>query len=179
MRLLEYDGDHMRHHILETPTGDFAIMIGATGELSTGWVAAGLRRRLAESRLDRTLLASVSERLKRYFEGDDVDFSDIETPGGAPFQYRCWRTCRRIPRGQTWSYGRLAARAGGSPNAARAAGQAMRHNRLPIIIPCHRVIGSNGSLHGFGGSCDANGQALTVKRALLELEGAIEPAGVR
>ena len=87
---------------------------------------------------------------------------------------RCWEACRSIPRGETRSYGELATMAGGRANAARAAGQAMRRNRLPIIIPCHRVISASGGLHGFSGSCDQGGPALAVKRALLQMEGALE-----
>ena len=64
--------------------------------------------------------------------------------------------------------------AGGRGSAARAAGQAMRRNRLPIIIPCHRVVSAAGRLHGFGGSCDQAGPALAVKRALLRMEGALK-----
>ena len=87
---------------------------------------------------------------------------------------RCWEACRSIPRGETRSYGELATMAGERGNAARAAGQAMRRNRLPIIIPCHRVISAAGGLHGFSGSSDQAGPALAVKRALLQIEGALK-----
>jgi methylated-DNA-[protein]-cysteine S-methyltransferase len=83
-------------------------------------------------------------------------------PRGTPFQLAVWQALRAIPCGETISYGELAARLG---SAARAVGAANGANPLPIIVPCHRVIGADGSLTGFGGG-------LPIKRALLELEGA-------
>ena len=116
----------------------------------------------------------MAARFEQYFAGELVDFGDVPTPTGSPFMRRCWEACRSIPRGETCSYGQLATMAGGQGNAARAAGQAMRRNRLPIIIPCHRVISAAGHLHGFSGSCDEGGPALAVKRALLQMEGALK-----
>jgi methylated-DNA-[protein]-cysteine S-methyltransferase len=81
---------------------------------------------------------------------------------GTEFQLLVWRNLRKIPYGETISYGQLARRIG-SPHAARAVGLANGSNPIPIIIPCHRVIGSNGDLTGFGGG-------LPVKKKLLELE---------
>ena len=85
-------------------------------------------------------------------------------PTGTPFQLAVWQLLREIPYGQTVSYGELARRLG-QAEAARAVGLANGSNPLPIIVPCHRVIGADGSLTGFGGG-------LPIKRALLELEGA-------
>ena len=84
------------------------------------------------------------------------------SPEGTPFYREVWRELERIPYGRTISYGRLARRLG-KPGAARAVGTANGRNPLPIVIPCHRVIGSDGSLTGYGGG-------LRFKRALLELE---------
>ncbi|MHC5003440.1 MAG: methylated-DNA--[protein]-cysteine S-methyltransferase [Planctomycetota bacterium] len=98
----------------------------------------------------------------------------MELPAGTRFQRECWAACRHIPRGETRTYAQLAELAG-SPGAARAAGQAMRHNPLPVIIPCHRVIAGHGRLGGFSGSTDRAGRPLERKRLLLTLEGAIEP----
>ena len=99
------------------------------------------------------------------YEGIDVPL-DVE--GVAAFTLAAWRACARIPSGETRSYGWLAAEAG-RPGAARAAGQAMARNRFPPLVPCHRVIGSTGSLHGYGGG-------LALKARLLEAEG-WSPAG--
>jgi methylated-DNA-[protein]-cysteine S-methyltransferase len=84
----------------------------------------------------------------------------------SPFQSAVVQHCRRIPIGQTITYGELARRAG-SPGAARAVGQVMACNRFPLIVPCHRVVGANGSLGGFSAR---NG--LNMKRRLLRIEGA-------
>ena len=83
---------------------------------------------------------------------------------GPAFHQRCWQELLRIPYGQTWSYAQLAAEVG-SPLASRAVGQANHHNPVAIIVPCHRVIASNGTLAGFGGG-------LAAKEFLLNLEGA-------
>ena len=120
---------------------------------------------------DPSLLPDLVDRLMRCLNGQAVDFFDVPTPPGAPFQRRCWEACRTIPRGETRSYAELAILAGAAASSARPAGQAMRNNPLPIIVPCHRVIASSGRLHGFGGSCDGNSPELALKRRLLALEG--------
>ena len=115
--------------------------------------------------VEDSLLAKASELIRRYCEGEVVSFDlplDLEA---VPLGMRALLTAaRRIPYGRTRSYGWVAARAG-RPRAARAAGQAMARNPLPLIIPCHRVIGADGSLVGYGGG-------LALKRRLLELERA-------
>ena len=112
-------------------------------------------------------LAPLREGLALYFEGAPVSF--LEHPldlGGAPrFLRAAWAACRTIPIGETRSYKWLADEAG-RPNASRAAGQSMARNRLPIVIPCHRVVASDGGLGGFG----RRGSQLDLKRRLLELE---------
>jgi methylated-DNA-[protein]-cysteine S-methyltransferase len=109
-------------------------------------------------------LPSLQEQLRRYLNGEPVAWEvEIQLPGGTPFQQRVWRELRKIPYGCTVTYGQIAAELG-MPRAARAAGSAIGANPVSIIIPCHRVIGADGGLHGFGGG-------LPVKQALLELEG--------
>ena len=113
---------------------------------------------------DPRKFGSVIAQLEEYFEGTRKRF-DVELGAkGTDFQHTVWRTLVRIPYGETVSYGELA-RSIGQPQASRAVGLANGANPLPIIVPCHRVIGSNGSLTGFGGGLD-------IKRKLLELEGA-------
>jgi methylated-DNA-[protein]-cysteine S-methyltransferase len=106
------------------------------------------------------------ERLQGYASGQPDDFADLRVDTGAttPFQRRVYRACRAIPYGETLSYGRLASLAG-SPGAARAVGNCMARNPVPLVVPCHRVIGGNGALGGFG----APG-GTTLKRRLLNLE---------
>jgi len=104
------------------------------------------------------------QRLLGYLAGKPVDFSDIplDLPETPPFWRRVWESCARIPYGERRSYADLA-REAGSPRAFRAVGGAMAANPIPIIIPCHRVVGSNGQLVGFGGG-------LAQKKRLLDME---------
>ena len=110
--------------------------------------------------------AAYEGQLRAYFAGErpgcDVTL-DLE--GASPFFRRAWQACRSIPAGETRSYEWLATQAG-NVRASRGAGQAMARNRVPIVVPCHRVIGKDGGLHGFGGP------GLGMKARLLELEGA-------
>lgn len=153
---------------------------------SAGWVAvvfsAGKALRLVLPQPDREtalrlagttceaveeagVLPELAERLCRYFDRQPVEFADgLDVSSGTPFQQRVWQAARRIPWGQTRSYGWIAAEIG-QPGAARAVGQALGRNPLPVIIPCHRVLASDGKLGGFSGG-------LEVKRRLLALEGA-------
>ena len=103
------------------------------------------------------------EFIERYFKGEPVSWEDKGIPDGSDFFKEIWTEAARIPFGQTISYGELAHRAGHS-RAARGVGSAMARNPLPILVPCHRVIGADGSLHGFGGGLD-------MKRWLLRHEG--------
>ncbi len=118
------------------------------------------------SRSDSAALPAVRE-LREYFEGKRETFSFTpDISGRTPFQRRALRAALKIPYGQTRTYAWLAKQAG-SPRAARAAGQVMASNEVPIVIPCHRVIGSSGGLCGFAGGL----KALDMKRKLLEIEG--------
>lgn len=112
-------------------------------------------------------------RVHAWLGGADDAFPDVPLPDGTDFQRRCWAACRRIPRGETRTYAWLAAEAG-SPGAARAAGQAMRRNPLPVVVPCHRVTGSGGWLGGYAGKAGRDDRAVALKRFLLSLE---RPAG--
>ncbi|HEX4541131.1 MAG TPA: methylated-DNA--[protein]-cysteine S-methyltransferase [Acidimicrobiales bacterium] len=108
--------------------------------------------------------AEARTQLVEYFEGDRTTFELSLTPQGTPFQLRVWDALRAIPYAATASYGEVAA-AIGSPSASRAVGLANGRNPIAIVIPCHRVIGADGSLVGYGGGLDR-------KRRLLELEAA-------
>jgi len=105
-----------------------------------------------------------ARQLGAYFAGRLREFDLPLRPEGTPFELEVWRELRRIPYGRTTAYGELARRLG-RPSAARAVGLANGRNPLAIVIPCHRVIGANGSLTGYGGG-------LETKRWLLEHEGA-------
>ena len=111
------------------------------------------------------ILDEAEAQLTAYFAGDLRDFDLSLAPRGTDFQLRVWSTLAEIPYGETWSYGDLAKRVG-QPTASRAVGAANGRNPLPIVLPCHRVIGADGSLTGYGGG-------LEIKRHLLRLEGAL------
>lgn len=112
----------------------------------------------------RDRFSNVMRQLDEYFAGARREFDLPLDLRGPEFHQRCWQALLRIPYGQTWSYAQLAAEVG-SPHASRAVGQANHHNPVAIIVPCHRVIASNGTLAGFGGG-------LAAKEFLLNLEGA-------
>jgi len=111
---------------------------------------------------DQPYLGEPIRQLELYFQGRLKQFSLKLAPQGTPFQLDVLRALQEVPYGETISYGELAQRIG-RPNASRAVGAANARNPLPIVIPCHRVIGSNGNLVGFGGG-------LEIKRKLLDLE---------
>ncbi len=112
---------------------------------------------------DEAILGDLPQRLRRYLAGERVDFPQaLDFTGGTPFQQQVWQALRRIPAGETRSYGWVAA-AIGRPKAARAVGQAVGANPINIVVPCHRVVGSDGSLTGYGGG-------LPLKQRLLDLE---------
>lgn len=110
-------------------------------------------------------ISALADKLRRCLEGEAVAFDEPLDPSiGTDFQRRVWSITRAIPRGQTRSYGEIARQAG-SPGAARAVGQAMARNPWPVLVPCHRVVGHDGRLTGFGGGLD-------MKHRMLVAEGA-------
>jgi methylated-DNA-[protein]-cysteine S-methyltransferase len=108
-------------------------------------------------------LQALGRELDAYFAGERVDFDVPLAPAGTPFQREVWTALRHIPWGTTASYAEVARRIG-RPRAVRAVGAANARNPIAILVPCHRVIGADGSLTGYAGG-------LARKRALLELEG--------
>ena len=131
---------------------------------------AALQKRLRARVLpgEHRHLAQVERELREYFDGTRSTFDTPVALTGSPFQTRVWCALQRIPAGTTLSYGQLAA-AIGQPNAVRAVGRANGDNRLSIIVPCHRVIGADGTLTGYGGG-------LARKQKLLDLERATRAA---
>ena len=114
---------------------------------------------------EHPILQTAETQLAEYFAGSRRDFDLPLAPAGTDFQRSVWQALAKIPYGQTCSYAALA-RAVGRPKAVRAVGAANGRNPLPIVLPCHRVIGADGSLTGFGGG-------LPTKQFLLQLEGAL------
>lgn len=128
-----------------------------------------LRDRGIEVIEDPGRTAEVRRQLEEYFAGRRCEFDLLLSPQGTPFELAVWEELKKIPFGETRSYGEIAA-ALGRPGSARAVGRANGANPIPIVVPCHRVIGADGSLTGFGGGLEA-------KSRLLEIEGLALPFG--
>ena len=118
---------------------------------------------------DPAALEDIRRQLDAYLRGEEQSLDNIalDLEGAPPFFRAAWEACRTIPPGETRSYAWLAA-AAGRPGAFRAAGQAMAKNRLAMIIPCHRVIGSNGDLHGYGGGLDKKARLLDMEHEFID-----------
>ncbi len=147
----------------DSPVGRLLLAGDAAGLRLIGF-PTGKGRRAPEPdwRQDDAPFREAVRQLEAYFAGALTDFSLELAPRGTPFQLAVWRALSEIPYGETRSYGELA-RAIGRPKASRAVGAANGSNPLPIVVPCHRVIGSSGKLTGFGGG-------LAAKAILLSLE---------
>lgn len=117
---------------------------------------------------DSPAFVEAIRQLRAYFAGELEEFDLPLAPEGTPFQQQVWQELCRIPYGETISYGELARRIG-NPNASRAVGLANGSNPIPIIIPCHRVIGSNGKLTGYGGGLPIKEKLLALERRQLRL----------
>jgi methylated-DNA-[protein]-cysteine S-methyltransferase len=131
----------------------------------------------AGARPDAGALRTVVEQLAAYFAGDRTDFDLPLRPYGTEFQRRVWQGLLTIPYGQTTSYGELAAELG-NPTASRAVGLANGRNPIAVIIPCHRVIGRDGSLTGYGGGLDRKRWLLGHEVATLHRMGLVAESAV-
>lgn len=153
----------MYYCYLKTPIGDL-LLAGEDEALSLVAFPEGSMRRDPESDwiYNEKQFADARQQLTEYFAGERKEFDLPLSLAGTEFQLRVLEELRHIPYGETTSYGDIAARIG-KPKAMRAVGAANGRNPIPIIVPCHRVIGSSGDLTGFGGGLDA-------KQALLQLE---------
>lgn len=149
---------------VQAPVGELLIAATEKGlcrlQLSGGLPAPAEDEHWVES---REHLQSCEQQLRAYFRGELREFTCDLDVRGTPFQKRCWEALRSIPYGTTRSYAEIAG-AIGRPRAFRAVGQANHQNPVAIVIPCHRVIGADGALTGYGGG-------LAMKQALLRLEG--------
>ena len=159
--------------LIETPVGP--LLVAAT-DRGLARISYAAEPELHLEQLARTFGARVlrsaasvdaaHRQLDEYFEGKRSSFAlDVDLRGTAPFARHVLDELAHVPYGQTTTYGTLAGRVG-APRAARAVGTVMNRNPIPIVLPCHRVVGANGSLTGYGGG-------LHVKEQLLRLEGAL------
>ncbi|MFO7900486.1 MAG: methylated-DNA--[protein]-cysteine S-methyltransferase [Planctomycetota bacterium] len=152
---------------IDTPVGRLRVLAGKGGLRRVRFRAPGPGPRApsagAAPAAARQHLRAACEQLREYFRGERTRFAvPLDLSDGTPFQRAVWRACARIPFGEVRSYSELAEMAGYA-RAARAVGNAMNANPVPIIVPCHRVIRANGSPGGFG-------SGLPLKRKLLRLE---------
>jgi methylated-DNA-[protein]-cysteine S-methyltransferase len=155
-----------------SPIGPLSLAVGVEGLVrldldgNRDRMVHDLERRFGGVRLtEEPDPDGVVTALRRYFDGDHVALDAVRVdPGGTPFQHKVWLTLRRIPPGRTWSYSELAAVVG-RPHAVRAVGAANGANPVPLVLPCHRVIGSDGRLVGYGGGLECKEWLLRHERA--------------
>jgi O-6-methylguanine DNA methyltransferase len=166
---------------IATPVGQMLALASAEAlcalEFDNGRRHARLDARLAKffeavpiQDGDNSIIAATREWLARYFAGESADASTLSLDGrGTPFERRVWRALLAIPPGETRSYGQVAAAVASTVNASRAVGLANGSNPIAIVVPCHRVIGADGTLTGYGGGLD-------TKTWLLEHEQRFWPS---
>lgn len=155
-------GEEEASRVLKTPFGRVEFTIS-----DRGLQYMSLSHRLEGDFGNHKLLQDLQSDLERYFRGERVDFTDVKVDLSryTEFQRKVLEATREVPYGETASYGDIAKRIG-KPKAYRAVGNALHNNRTSIVIPCHRIIHSDGGLGGFGGD-------LETKKRLLRLEGVL------
>ena len=151
---------HYRHEI-SSPIGPL-VLLGDGDALTSVYYPRHPGRHETDVRDEAAPFSAVVNQLEEYFAGERTAFDLPLAPQGTDFQRACWAALQQIGYGETRSYGEIAASLG-QPGAARAVGLANNRNPISIIVPCHRVIGADGSLTGYGGGIEA-------KRYLLDLE---------
>jgi methylated-DNA-[protein]-cysteine S-methyltransferase len=160
----------MRYRWIDSPVGRILIAGDAAGLRRVGFAGEPVAHQAGWLPDDADpVLGAAAEQLGAYFCGRLRQFDLPLAPAGTEFQRLVWEAVRAIPYGTTSSYGAIAASIG-RPGASRAVGAANAANPVPIVVPCHRVVGTDGSLTGYGAG-------LTIKRALIELERAHSSGG--
>lgn len=153
------------HHYASNIVGWLKLEISSKGLRSISYIK---KPRPPKSALDNAFMAELVSQLDKYFAGEPLTFTvPLDPRLGTAFQRRVWDQLRAIPYGQTWSYAEVAAEVG-NPRGARAVGLANKKNRIAIVIPCHRVINSDGSIGGYD-------SGIEIKEKLLRLEAGKKP----
>lgn len=150
--------------VMDTPIGHLRITADELGLCALDRVTDALQPP------EHALLQEAVRQLTEYFDGTRQQFDLPLHLQGTPFRLRCWQALREIPYGETRSYGQQAA-AVGNPKASRAVGGANHHNPVMIVVPCHRVIGADGSLTGFGGGLDMKAWLLAHEQKHMKNPG--------
>jgi methylated-DNA-[protein]-cysteine S-methyltransferase len=156
--------EYMNYQLLDTPIGTLRL-VSNDDKLARVEFQGQHQVQADDRRKSNSILEAAAQQLREYFTGKRQQFELSLEPGGTAFQQEVWTSLRAIPFGQVRSYRDIATTVG-RPRAVRAVGAANGRNPIPIIVPCHRVIGSDGSLTGFAGG-------LEIKKRLLNLEGAL------
>lgn len=162
--------------VVETQQGSLAFVVAKNGlrqvylpDRSKDRLRRRIRRDYPQAEEHPRLMPEFADALRRYVAGDQVEFDvRFDMRSHSSFEVDVWNACRRVGYGKTASYGQIAERAG-RPGAARAVGTAMSHNPFPLVVPCHRIVKSDGSLGGYSGP-----GGVSFKQRLLEMEGAYE-----
>ncbi len=156
----------IQYTILDSPLGDVLVARSERGLTHINFQQSDSPVEIQPQwTRDDDAFDDIAVQLGEYFAGERRTFDLPLDPVGTEFQQAVWRALTQIPHGETWTYGQIAQHLG-QPTASRAVGAANGRNPLPIIVPCHRVIGSNGKLTGYRGG-------VKFKEALLALEGAL------
>jgi len=154
----------MQFAVIDTPIGELTLASTEKGLASIHFGKQVPQGAVLDAKANRIFITQIEE----YFQGRLTDFDlplDFE---GTPFQISVWRELLQIPYGQTRTYGEIAKKLG-KPGAARAVGMANHDNRIPIVVPCHRVVGHNGSLTGYAGGLHIKQQHLSIETRKLFL----------
>jgi methylated-DNA-[protein]-cysteine S-methyltransferase len=160
----------MNYTTIDSPVGELLASADTAGRITGLHFLDGHRIPARDSNWvrDDQALAPLCRQLEEYFAGERREFDLDLAPSGSPFQLSVWRELQAIPYGETASYGEIAA-AVGQPGAARAVGGANNRNPIAIVIPCHRVIGANGTLTGYGGGLPRKQRLLALETGALML----------
>ena len=164
----------MLHHLtLATPIGELWIIASDAGirEIRMPIRGDNSASTRATDNPDHPMLARARRQIEEYFRHERTTFDLPLDVTGTDFQRDVWNALVEIPYGQTASYGELAGRMG-RPGAARAVGGANGRNPVPLVVPCHRVIGADGAMVGYGGPAE---EGIAIKRWLLSHEAAVRP----
>jgi methylated-DNA-[protein]-cysteine S-methyltransferase len=153
--------------VIDSPVGLLTLVSSSDDELAGLYMEQHRHRPDLETfgARDDSVLPAVAEQLRQYFEAGRTTFDVPLRMNGTPFQRQVWNALKDIPYGETTTYGELAALLGMPPGASRAVGLANGKNPISIIVPCHRVIGSTGSLTGYGGGLERKQRLLDHERA--------------
>lgn len=155
--------------VVDSPIGDLRLVErdGAIAQIEFSPFRDGDGRPRGDRDDGHPVLLEAARQLAAYFAGDLTDFDLPLAPAGSDFQQRVWKELRTIGYGETASYGQIALRLGMTNAASRAVGLANGRNPIPIVIPCHRVIGANGTLTGYAGGVERKQRLLELEQAAL------------